>query len=501
MNIIRQQREHILTQNNSGNDDIRAVLENTNKRIDQLVFKESLHGDLDFAILKELGFGLLREIVINKGDVTSIVNIPDGIKKITCNHNLLLGLENLPQSIEEIDVNNNYIENLRLDYLKELQVLRCESNRLPVLENLPTSLVEIHAENNSVLDTIHLTNLKTLSVLHISNTNVHLIYDFPENIGDFVMENTPSIEFRNASGNPAAKQKADDDDQKRNKTYVDALDEYFKMKSTYEKELQKMRRLAFNKARTRRMGRNAANAVRPTCVKCKRPVGTQFLIKDSKYIALCGDTRNPCNLDIQIFNGELVAYHDFMQMYKDDIETSKLNIICDKLDVLFSYTTEEQSVEEFKKDLDEYTINSDIYSSLKNFHDEIYNNEMKNEMIIKKNETIFKLTESVRALLNQYRDTNNPGLMKEAVRVQADQINAEARNLRMLKYEVMEMDTKDPKIENENTMIVLDKDCQIDLKIKGDYGYYEHVLVQRPVVLTKTEYVIDESPNVIKFVK
>ena len=501
MNVISQQREHILTQNNSANDDIRAVLENTNKRIEQLVFNESLHGDLDFSILKELGFGLLKEIVINKGDVTSIANVPDGIKKLTCNHNLLLGLENLPPSIEELDVNNNYIETLSLGYLKDLRILYCESNRLTVLENLPTSLVEIHAENNSLLDTLHLNKLTNLSVLHISNTNVHLIYDFPENIGDFVMENTPSIEFRNASGDPAEKKKTDDDDQKRNKTYVDALDDYFKMKSKYEKELQKMRRLAFNKGRTRRMGRNAANAVRPMCVKCKRPVGTQFLIKDSKYIALCGDTRNPCNLDIQIYNGDLTPYHDLIQIYKNDIEMAKQNIICDKLDVLFSYVSEEQSVEEFKKDLDEYNINSDIYSSLNDFHDEIYNNDMKDEQIIKKNEAIFKLTESVRALLNQYRDTANPELLREAVRVQTNQINAEARNLRMLKYEVMEMDKKDPKIGNENAMFVLDKDCQVEIKIKGDTGYYEHVLVQRPVLLTKMEYNIDEPPNVIKFVK
>jgi len=262
-----------------------------------------------------------------------------------------------------------------------------------------------------------------------------------------------------------------------------------------------MRRVAFNKARTRRMGRNAANAVRPTCVKCKRPVGTQFLTKDSKYIALCGDTRNPCNLDIQIYNGSIIAYYEFMENHKHDIETAKQNIICDKLDVLFSYSSEEQSVEEFKKDLDEYNINSDIYSSLKEFHDEIYNNDMKNEQVIKKNETIFKLTESVRALLRQYQDTANPELLREAVRVQANQINAEARNLRMLKYEIMEMDKKEPKIENENAMIILDKDCQIDIKIKGDIGYHEHVLVQRPVLLTKMEYTIDESPNVIKFVK
>ena len=134
-------------------------------------------------------------------------------------------------------------------------------------------------------------------------------------------------------------------------------------------------------------------------------------------------------------------------------------------------------------------------------HNEIYNNPVKDELVIKKNETIYKLTESVRALLSEYKKTNNPELLTQAVRVQTDQINAEARNLRMLKYEVMEIDKRDSKPENENVMVVLDKNCQIDVKSKGDKGGFDFVLVQRPSVLNKIEYSMSEPPNVIKFVK
>jgi len=501
MNIIREQREHVLTQNNTGNIQIRNVLEKTNKRIEILEFKESLHGDLDFTIVKELGFGLLREIVIKEGDVTSITNLPAGIKKLTCNNNLLITLENLPESLEYLNVNNNYIEVLQIDYLKNLQVLHCASNRLAKLADLPESIQEIHCENNALLDTLYLGNVKNLQVLHISNTNVHIIYDFPEGVSDFVMENTPSIEFRNAAGNPTATRNADDADQKRNKTYVDALNEYFKMKASYEKDLNKAKRTAYEKAPTKKMGRNSAKAVKVPCVKCKRPVGTQFLIKNNKYVAICGDTRNPCNLDIQIYNGMFSRYQEFMQEYKTEIEVAKQKIICDKLDVLFSYISEEQSIAEFKKDLEEYNINSDVYDKLATGHNEIYNNPVKDDFVMKKNEVIFKLTESVHALLAEYKESNNHELLSQAVRVQAEQISAEARNLRMLKYEVMEMDKREPKIENENTMVVLDKNCQLDIKTKGDRGVYEHVLVQRPCVLSKMEYSIAEPPNVIKFVK
>jgi len=169
--------------------------------------------------------------------------------------------------------------------------------------------------------------------------------------------------------------------------------------------------------------------------------------------------------------------------------------------VLFSYISEEQSIAKFKTDLDEYNINRGEYSELIDFHDEIYNNPIKIDMIIRKNEAIFKLTESIHTLLAEYRDTNNKELLVQAVRVQTDQINAEARNLRMLKYEVMEMDKREPKRETENTMIVLDNNCQIDVKNKGSIGQYEYILVQRPSVLTKLDFSINEPPNVIKFVK
>ena len=501
MNIIREQREHIITQNNTGNEHIRTVLEKANKLTERLVFKEALHGDLDFSIIKQMGFGLINEIIINDGDVTSVSNLPVGLKKFTCNRNLLIVLENLPITLEELDVNNNYIEELKLDYLKKLRILRCESNRLTELANLPESLHEIHIDNNPLLNTIRLGNIRALSVLHISNTNVHIIYDFPDKVSDFVMENTPSIEFRNTSGDPGANRKVDDEDQRRNKTYVDALNEYFKLKSKYEKDLHDARRTVYKKAHTKRMGQTAAKAVKIPCVKCNRPVGTQFLIKDDKYIAACGDTKNPCNLDIKIYNGIFTLYQEFIQDYKYTIEIMKQKIICDKMDVLFSYISEEQSIAKFKTDLDEYNIIRGEYSELIDFHDEIYNNPIKIDMIIRKNEAIFKLTESIHTLLAEYRDTNNKELLVQAVRVQTDQINAEARNLRMLKYEVMEMDKREPKRETENTMIVLDNNCQIDVKNKGSIGQYEYILVQRPSVLTKLDFSTNEPPNVIKFVK
>ena len=85
--------KHIITNNNTGNTELANILENTNKQIESLVIKESLHGDLDFSIIKTMGFGLIKEITIHEGDVISISNLPEGLQKFTCTKNLLIDLE------------------------------------------------------------------------------------------------------------------------------------------------------------------------------------------------------------------------------------------------------------------------------------------------------------------------------------------------------------------------------------------------------------------------
>jgi len=504
MNIINEQRELTIANNNTGTQQIRDVLENTNKLITSLDFHVPLHGDLDFSVVKELGFGLVREIRIPEGDVTSVVNLPDNLIKFSCIKNLLITLENLPETLEEIDVNANYIGDLKLAHLKNIRIVNVASNKLTDLSMLPPSLVELHCENNHILESIHLGGLKNLKVLHISNTGVHIIHDFPEGVADFDDENTPSIVYRNATELPTQrtnKQDKEDADLRRNKDYVEALNDYFKLKNTYETDLSKARRKLFSKSRSKKTGKLEAQKAKVPCVKCKRPVGTIFQSKDHKYIAICGDTVNPCKLDIQIYTGEFIMYQYFMLDTTEKLEGVKQDIIRQKLNTLFGYLTEEESIAEFKDALSNYNAENELYKIMIDKHDDIFNNETKNGFIEKKNEAIFRLNESVQSLLLEYKTTANPELLQEAVRTQYEQTNAESRNLRMLKHNIMEMDTHISKSVDEKSIISLDKECMIDIKIGTDKDVFIHTLVQHPATLSELEYSLDEPPRVIKFIQ
>ena len=202
-----------------------------------------------------------------------------------------------------------------------------------------------------------------------------------------------------------------------------------------------MKREAYRKAPTKKMGRELVLSVKPQCIKCKRPVGTLFSARiDNKYTILCGDKENPCKLNVQIYNGGNEHVMDTLVLFGEELETIKEKIIQQKLDTIFNYISEDKSVEMFKKELDLYNSYSIIYKEIIDLYVEQYHNPNKKEQIKKKNENIFILNEKVKELLEEYKKTENPELLRIAVRMQIKEIYPEIRNRRMLENQVVELD-------------------------------------------------------------
>ena len=282
--------------------------------------------------------------------------------------------------------------------------------------------------------------------------------------------------------------------------YIEGLNEYFSLQNNYKKKLLEAKRKVFKSAVTKKIAKNSVATVKIPCIKCQRPVGTRFLNKYDKYMALCGDTQNPCTLDIQIYTGEIDMYKEHLYDNYQSIQELKQNIICKKLDSLFGFVTEEESVNVFKDELEKYNIETKIYAELLDIHNDIYNNPDKNMLIEKKNEVIFRLKESIHKLLDEYKDTNNKDFLKQAVLAQHKQLTPEYINLRMLKYEIMEMDRQNKQNLDDKQKIILNDNCELEIAKEGN-STIEHHLVQRTASLAKLEYSFHEDPRVIKFVK
>jgi hypothetical protein len=469
---MEEQREDIIKNNNTAQTQFLSFLENLTKNTKEIEIDEALFGDIDFSVLKERGYGNIKSIILKGGEITNISGLPEGLQRFECSDNLLIAMDELPSSLKHLILPNNHLTVIDVSHLQELLTLTVSHNKISLLEKLPQTLTTLLCDNNKI-ERLNLGGLDELKTLNVSNNIITLIEDLPVGVIDFKMDNTPGIEFRN-SILPDFENK-DNEDEKNKKNYIDSLHEYFRLKRDYEAKNSDMMKKAFKKEPSRRLGKLAALSVKPPCINCKRPVGTIFSNRENdKYTAICGDKGNPCNLNIKIFNGKTVNLPYILNIYQEEIEDIKDTIIRQKLDTLFSYVTEEKSVELFKKELDTYNSNSKIFKNLLEKYNELYDNKDTKELIQKKSDTIYLLIEKMRDLLQEYEKTENPTILSTVVDMQIKELYPEIRNLKLLKNEVVEVNESDD----------------------GKYTVFNY-----PIPLNKIDYDFGEKATVIKFHK
>ena len=473
MDIIQD----VIQNNNTAQEQLKGILENYNKTAQKLEIREPLHGGLDFSILAEYGFSTIKVISLAKGEITSIAGLPGQLFSLNCAENLLTKIDNLPSGLQSLNIAHNFLTTIDVSQLQQLELLDVTDNKITSLENLPPTLTSIKCDNNQ-LQQLDLVGILNLEQLRISNNPITVIDHLPEGIVDFQMENTPTIEFRNSPIIPINNTANKVDEYTSAADYNESLNEYFRLKNNYEEKLFKMKKKIHEKSSSNRAAQKQVLALKPQCIKCKRPVGTLFSKKDNRYIAICGDAKNPCKLDIQIFTGTILPLTQILYIIKKDIDVLKDAIIKQKLDTLFSYVSEEESVKMFKRNIKAYNDESQTFKEILNKHTETYHSSQKQEQLDKKKGDIFKLIEHIRDLLDEYAKTNTREILKTAMEMQIKELIPETHNLRTLKNEVMEMHHN---VINNDVM--------------------EHSLFQYPVILSKMDDVFGEPPRVIKFLK
>jgi uncharacterized protein involved in tolerance to divalent cations len=471
MDIIEKKREEIILNNNTAQKQLIYFLENSNKSNQKLDIHEPLHGDLDFSILSQYGLEYVKHITLSAGEITSIRGLPGYVLSLDCKNNLLLDLQDLPISLDTLHLEHNFLKDINLENLDQLKNLFIQDNQLTILENLPASIEEINCSNNKITY-LNLSQVKSLYKLNVSNNPITIIENLPDGIAEFKMENTPGIEFRNSNiDTDIISDGLTESIEKKN--YFEALNEYFKMKHNYETSVHKIKKKIFADNKSKKRAKELALSIKPACIKCKRPVGTVFSKKENRYMAICGDSQNPCKLDIQLFAGDVGSFSLTLDVFKEETENIKDSIIRQKLDTLFSYINEEKSVELFKKEVEAYNENSMIFKTLLQKNDELYFNEQKKESMEISRNKIFKLNESIHAILEEYKKTGNAEILKTAVSLQINELYPETRKIFLLKNEVNEMVTLDGR----------------------------HTLFQYPILLEKLDHTFSEAPRVVSFNK
>ena len=328
MSIIDSQREQIITENNTAQDELEGIISRLDPNTKQLMFSTPLHGDVDFAILDRFGFRNIETIIFEEGEVTSIKNLPKSLLVLKCRNQLLIELFAIPTFLEELDCDYNYLTRFSGSTVKNLKKLHISHNRLETLDELSDNLEELYCTNNK-LKLLNLAGLEKLKVLHVSENPTLVIEHVPEGLVDFKSDNSPFAVVRyDGVQEPGADTTIGQMNHVHSENkidYLEALNVYFKLKKNYEESLSQAKHAAFISARTRAAGKRNVAAIKPKCINCKKPGGTIFEHKDDKYTAICGvpDLHSKCSLNIQLYRGHFSDEESLLYIFKNGIDTTK----------------------------------------------------------------------------------------------------------------------------------------------------------------------------------
>jgi hypothetical protein len=241
-----------------------------------------------------------------------------------------------------------------------------------------------------------------------------------------------------------------------------AVENYYKLKKQYEdhktKLIEKIKSKDISKQKKIKEIRNAQFK----CVNCGKEGGTIFKKDDSYLKAICGNKMDPCKLNIKILSSMTLSENDIREM-EAEVNAAKQNIIKLKMDTLFGYITEEESIKKFEKNVEIIKKNSVLNTP---------KFELQNDSIKKKMDTVYAEMAAIRELLNEYGATNNKRLLKD-IALKHQSINDILTVVRSMKYPIHEVveETVYDRVDTEENFIDESKAPKKTMNVLKQYPY------------------------------
>lgn len=218
-------------------------------------------------------------------------------------------------------------------------------------------------------------------------------------------------------------------------TYKESIDNYYKLKSKYEEQINKVKQNLHNNPKLSiREKKRQFNEFKPKCISCQRPVGSIFSINYDinddfrSLISLCGDRVNPCGLNINIDTGNYMLLPDLVKMNEIDIEDVKNSIIIDKNKLLFGLIQTENALENFdnyKNEINQITTLLEYYLELYN---DLIDNKTKNEELNRNIELLNIQIQSIKKAIQDFNSTGDTQFVKDAVDIYVNNLQINVKN-------------------------------------------------------------------------
>lgn len=234
--------------------------------------------------------------------------------------------------------------------------------------------------------------------------------------------------------------------------YIEIFSRFNKLKKKYDDKITNAKN-NFNKKNPNASIQEKKEALQKfkskmRCLNCNKPGGNIFTM----YTVKCGNTQNPCDLDIQLKKPTVHNLSEKLSELKKEINLVKRNITQDKLDLLFELDDEEVVLLEFQNKKDNLEKLLSAASEIKDYYDNLNlrvvmmgeNEEKtfisKQEHLNNKHKELNQLVSDFKKNITLFSESGEISVLNDALAIYKNVIIPLQFEIRRHKYQVIYMD-------------------------------------------------------------
>lgn len=215
---------------------------------------------------------------------------------------------------------------------------------------------------------------------------------------------------------------------------------YYKLKKKYENQIKEQKKKIIEKGIKKGLSLEKKNeefkSLKFKCLNCDRPVNMIFTNTEETLEVICGDTENPCNLNLKIEKSKAIQKEDYLNTLYGELQDMKETIIRIKLNLLYKFDNEENVLsqfEELKKTIKQ--TNTLIEKTKQTFSENVKKVENTMEYNEKKAEFYIYL-DQYKTLLNSFltEPVNPEAYLRDALEVYINNLVVLQEEMRKLMY-------------------------------------------------------------------
>jgi len=211
--------------------------------------------------------------------------------------------------------------------------------------------------------------------------------------------------------------------------FIVAMKKYYKLKEKYETNLQKQKNKIMDTDLSKKEKQARFKRLKPKCINCKKDGGTIFTNTNATLKAVCG-SEDPCDLNIELFKSKCIDKQEEARLFANDLNKYKTSIIMTKLDFLFGYQSEEETLVLFEENRLNIARIMDKMLQLERDIDNITNNKEKQESILLLQKVLYN---DIATLKQIYKD-KKAGAYKDMAELYCTKIKPQTKLIRELTY-------------------------------------------------------------------